>query len=148
MLLIEEVGIVLPDRALLDDRHPLVQVADAFDVDAQAEAVEQLRPQLALLRVHRPDEDEPRGMRDGDSLALDGVDAHRRGVEEHVDNVVVEEVHLVDVEDVAVRLGEHSRLEAPRPFLEGRLEVDGSDHAVFRGVDRQLDDPHAPRGNR
>ncbi len=38
---------------------------------------------------------------------------HRRGVEQHVDDVIVEQVHLVDVQDVAVRLREHTGLELP-----------------------------------
>src|SRR6202022_1139219 len=52
--------VVLPARALLDDLDPLVRVADALDVDAEAEAVQQLRPQLPLLGVHRPHQDEAR----------------------------------------------------------------------------------------
>ena len=78
-----------------------------------------------------------------DALALDDVDAHGGGIEEHVDDVVVEQVDLVHVEDVAIRLGQHAGLEAARAFLEGRLEVDGPDDAVLRGVDGQLHDAHA-----
>ena len=81
----------------------------AADVDAQPEAVEQLRAQLALLRVHGAHQHQPRRVRQRHALALDGVDAHRGGVEEHVDEVVVEEVDLVDVEEVAVGGGEQAR---------------------------------------
>src|SRR5437773_1613505 len=63
VLLVEEVGVVFPNRALLDDGDPLVEVADALHVDAQTETVQQLRPQLALFRVHRPDQDEARRVR-------------------------------------------------------------------------------------
>ena len=73
----------------------------------------ELRPQLALLRVHRPDQDESRRVRERDTLSLDGVDAHRGRVETHVDDVVVEQVDFVDIEDVAVRLRQDARLEAP-----------------------------------
>ena len=45
------------------------------------------------------------------ALTLDDVDPERRGVEQHVDEVVVEQVDLVDVEDPAVRYGEQARLE-------------------------------------
>ena len=41
------------------------------DLDAEAEAVEQLRAQVALLDVHRPDEDEAGVVLDGHGLALD-----------------------------------------------------------------------------
>src|ERR1044072_7591864 len=111
MLLIEKVGIVFPDRSLLHDGDPLVEVADAFDIDAQAETIEELRPKLAFFRVHGADEDESRWMRYRHAFTLDGVDAHRRGIKQHVDDVVVQKVDLVDVEDVAVRLREHAWLE-------------------------------------
>ncbi len=56
--------------------------------------------------------------------------------------MVVEQVHLVDIKDVAVGLGEHARLESTRALLQGRLEVDGPHHPVLGRVDRQLDHPH------
>ena len=59
--------------------------------------------------------------------------------------MVVKEVDLVHVEDVAVGLGEHARLEALRPGAQGRLDVDSADDPVFGGVDGQLDDAHLPR---
>ena len=82
-------------------------------------------------------------MRHRDPLALDGVLPHRRGVEEHVDDVVVEEVHLVDVEDVAVGLGEHAGLELLLAALDRRLDVDRTDDAILGRVDGQLHDAHA-----
>src|SRR5438067_4121694 len=69
VLLIEQVGVVLPDGPLLDDGDALVEVADAFDVDTKAEPVEQLRPELPLLWVHGAHEDEPRRVRHGHALA-------------------------------------------------------------------------------
>src|SRR5260221_8953918 len=42
----------------LGDQHALVGVANAFHVDAQPEAVQELRAQLAFLGVHRPPENE------------------------------------------------------------------------------------------
>ena len=59
----ELVRVVLPVGSLLDDGDALVEVADALDVNAKPEAVEQLRPQLTFLRVHGADEDEPRRVR-------------------------------------------------------------------------------------
>ena len=81
--------------------------AAADDLHRQAEAVEQLRPQVALLGVHRADQQEraPGALNEMPSRST-VVDAHRRGVEQHVDEVVGQQVDLVDVEDAAV---------APRP---------------------------------
>src|SRR2546427_12496595 len=53
-----EVGVALSDQ------HPFVRVADAFDVYAQPEPVEQLRAQLAFLGIHGADEDEARWVRE------------------------------------------------------------------------------------
>ena len=50
---------------------------------------------------------------------------------------------LVDVEDAAVRLGEQSGFEATLAVLDRGLGVDGADHAVLGGVDRELHDPDA-----
>ena len=74
-------------------------------------------------------------MRHRHALALDGVLTHRRGVEEDVDDVVVEEVHLIDVEDVAVRFGEHARLELFLAALDRCLDIDRADNAVLGCVD-------------
>ena len=125
------------------DQNTLVRVADAFDIDAQTEAIEQLRPQLALLGIHGPDEDEARGVAERNAFALDDVDAHRGCVEEDVNQVVVEQVDLVDVEDVAVRLGQHAGLKAPGACAQRGFQVDRADDAILGCVDGQLDHPHA-----
>ena len=115
----------------LGDQHPLVRVADALDVDAKPETVEELRAQLALLGVHRPYEDEARRMGERDTLSLDYVHAHGGGVEQDVHQVVVQEVHLIDVQNVAVRLGEDARLEAPGAGAQRGFDVDGPNHPVL-----------------
>ena len=131
----ERFRVILEGLPTLDDLRPLADVADPLHVDAEAETIEQLGAQLPLLRVHRPDQDEARRVRDGDALALDGVGPHRRRVEEDVDDVVVEQVDLVHVQDVPVGVGENSRLEFLLALLDGRLDVDGADDAVLRRVD-------------
>ena len=81
-----------------DHLGPDGRVARRGHLDGQPEPVEQLRAQLALLRVHRADQQEPGRVRDRDALALDVRAAHRGGVEQQVDQVVVQQVDLVDVE--------------------------------------------------
>ena len=102
-----------------------------------------MRPQLALLGIHGPDEDEARGVAERNAFALDDVDAHRGCVEEDVNQVVVEQVDLVDVEDVAVRLGQHAGLKAPGACAQRGFQVDRADDAILGCVDGQLDHPHA-----
>src|SRR5712692_5017512 len=143
----ELVVAALEGRVALGDQHPLVGVADALDVDTQSEAVEQLRAKLTLLGVHRADQDETRGMRERHPLPLDHVHAHRSGVQQHIHDVVVEQVDLVDIEDVPVRLSEDAWFETPRPRAQGRFDVDGAHDAVLGRVDWQLDHAHpAPAG--
>ena len=58
--------------------------------------------------------------------------------------MVVEQIHLVHVEDAPVCVGEKPRLEATLAELDRGLGVDGADDTILRGVDRQFDDPHPP----
>ncbi len=127
-------------RLRLDDRHPVAGVADAGDVDGEGEAVEQLRAQVAFLGVHRADQDEAGRVGEGDALALDDVHAHGGRVEQHVDHVVVEQVDLVDVEQAAVGGGQDAGLEVALALLDGLLDVERADDAVFGGGDGQVDE--------
>jgi hypothetical protein len=56
---------------------------------------------------------------EADALALDHVDAHRGGVEQQVNDVVVEQVDLVHVQQPAVRRRQHARLEVALALLDG-----------------------------
>ena len=88
------------------------RVAGGGDLDRQPEPVQQLGAELALLRVHRADQHDPRGVADRDPLALDGGAARGRGVQQQVDQMVVQQVDLVDVEDPAVGRGQQPGLVA------------------------------------
>ncbi len=118
----------------------------ARDLDAEAEAVEQLRAQLALLRVHGADQHEARGVPDRDAVALDGGAAHRGGVQQQVDEVVVQQVDLVDVQQPAVRLGEQARVELGDALGQRAAEVQRADDPVLGGADRQLHQAGRPGG--
>ncbi|MDQ0712463.1 hypothetical protein QFZ55_001915 [Streptomyces luteogriseus] len=136
--------VVVVGEAPPDDLHPLVRLPGGRDLHGQPEPVEQLRPQLALLGVHGADEQEPGGMPHRDALALDVRGAHRRRVQQQVDQVVVEEVDLVDVEDPAVRVGQQARLEGLHAFRQGPLDVQCADQPVLGGADGQFDHARGP----
>ena len=112
--------------------------------DGQAEAVEQLRPQLALLGIHRPDEHEPRRVGDRYTVALHGDGPHGGRVQQQVDQVVVQEVHFVDVQNAAMRPGQQTRLEVHGAVAQRLLKIDRTCHAVFRGADGKLDQSYGP----
>ena len=127
------------------ERHPAAhhlgpggRVDGAADVDGEPEAVEQLGPEVALLGVHRPDEEEPGGVGVRHAVALDPVDAGGSGVEEGVDEVVGQQVDLVDVEDAAVGGGQQPGLEPDLAAGQRRPEVEGADHPLLGGAEGQL----------
>ena len=79
-------------------------------------------------------------MADGNALAFHVVAPHGRGVQQHVHQVVVQEINLVDVEDAAVCGGDQSRLEVLLARLDGLFDVKGTHETVFRCPDRQVND--------
>jgi hypothetical protein len=139
--------VVVEGETAADDLGPLARLAAGPHLDGEAEPVEELRAQLALLRVHRADQQEPRGVRDRDALALHVRAAHGGGVQQDVDEVVAEQVDLVDVEQAAVRRGEQAGLEGAHALGERALQVQGAEQAVLAGADRQLDEAAAPRAD-
>ena len=142
----ERGGIGVPGLAATQNLGAGRGVLDAVDLDVQADAVGELRAQVALLGVHRADEHEARRVGDRHALPLDRVDAHRGRVEQHVGEVVVEQVDLVDVEDAAVGGRQQSGLERHRTLAQRARHVDRARHAVLGRVQRQVDDARrAPR---
>ncbi len=75
-----------------------------------------------------------------DALALDDVDAHRRRVEQQVNNVVIEQVDFVHIEHAAVGRSQDARLEVLLTRLDGLLDVERADDAIFSGADGQVDE--------
>jgi hypothetical protein len=117
-----------------------VRLVGCVERDGEAEPVEELGAQVALFRVHGPDEHEARRVLVGEVVALDAVHAGDRDVEEDVDEMVGEEVDLVHVEHAAVGRREETGLETNRAFGERGGEVEGADHAFLGGAQRQLDE--------
>ena len=92
-----------------DDVGAHVDVARRVHVDGEPEPVQQLRTQLTLFGVHGADQHEPGFVAVRNAVAFDVHPAHRRGVEQHVDKVVVQQVDLIDVQHAAVRAGQQTR---------------------------------------
>jgi hypothetical protein len=98
------------------------------------------RTKRALSEGRAEYEDEARVVGDRDAVALDGRAPHRGGVEEQVDEVVVEQVDLVDVEEAAVGLGEQAGLVLRATLRQCALEVQRAEDPVLGGADGQLDE--------
>ena len=135
----EHVRVGLVGHPLPDDLHTHVDVARRVHVDGEAEPVQQLRSQFALLRVHRADEHEPGFVRMRDAVAFHMHPSHRGGVEQHVDQMIVQQVDLVDVEDAAVGAGQQSGRKCVLAITQHPLQIQRPDHPVFGGAQRHLD---------
>ena len=83
-------------------------------------------------------------MPDGQPLPLDVVHAQGGRVEQQVDKVIMEQVHLVDVEQAAVRGREQARLERGDPVGQRALDVQRAGQPVLGGADGQLGQPGRP----
>ncbi len=137
----EGLGVPVEGQPSSDDLHAQDGVAGCGHLDGQAEPVEQLRAQLALLGVHRADEDEAGRVAERDAVALDGHAAGGRRVEQQVDQVVVQQVDLVDVQHAAVRTGEQPGLELHRTGGQRLLQVQRAEEPVLGRADGKLDQP-------
>ncbi len=113
-------------------------------LDGQPEPVKQLRPELAFLRIHGAHQQEPGGVPDRQAFPLDVVHAQGRRVKQQVDKVIMQQVHLVDVEQAAVRRGEQPGLECGDPLGQRPLDVQRPGQPVLGGADRQLGQPGGP----
>ena len=135
----ERLGVALEGEAAPHDLRAHGGIRRARHLDAEAEAVEQLRAQLALLDVHRPDEQEARVVHGRHGVALDARDARGGRVEQRVHEVVGQQVDLVHVEDALVRAREQAGLEGLLA-AERATQVERADEPVETRPERQLDE--------
>ena len=133
-------------QAPFDDLSTLVYILFPRYIHHKAKAVDELRTQVTLLRVHGADQHKARRVRIGDSLSLDGVDAHRSRIQQHVHNVVIQQVDLIHIQDISVCRRQDSGLKFLFAVLERVLHVQRSNHSILGGADRQVDNSHPPDG--
>src|SRR5690606_39388629 len=112
------------------------------DLDGQAEPVEQLGAEFALLGVHRADEHEPCGVFDREAVTFDTHAAGGRGVQQQVDEVVRQQVDLVDVEQTAVGSGQQAGLELHDALTEGLVQLQRAGDPVVAGTGGEFDKPY------
>ncbi len=76
----------------------------------------------------------------GESFPLHAIDAHRGDVQQHVDQVVGQQVDFVYVEDPTMSGGQQSRLEGLAPIFQGSLEIETSEDPILAGSQGQIDE--------
>ena len=81
-------------------------------------------------------------MRIRDPLALHGINPHRRRVEKNIDDMILQQVDLIHIEDIAICRRQDARLERLAPVPNRCLHVERSDHAILRRADGQLHHAH------
>jgi hypothetical protein len=89
-----------------DDLGALRGLGHSGYVHCQGKPVEQLGAELAFFGVHRADQHKGSRVAERDALAFDGVDAHRGGVQQRIDQVIRQQVHLIHVQQAAIGAGE------------------------------------------
>ena len=130
----ESVGVGLVGDAPPHHLAPLLGGKGAVYFHRQAEPVQQLRAQVPLFGVHGSHKDELGGVANGYSFPFNVIAPHGGGVQQHVHQVVVEQIYLVDIEDAPMGGGDQPGLEAASAGLDGLLDVQGANQAVFGGT--------------
>ena len=69
-------------------------------------------------------------------------DIHPRfgGIEDEVDEMIIQKVYLVDIENTPVRPCQKTRLKGPRPLRHGGAEIEAAHQHVLRGIEGQSDE--------
>lgn len=74
----------------------------------------------------------------GDAVAFDVYASHGGGVEQDVNQVIMQQIDLVDVEHAAVGASQQSRRERVLAVAHHPLQIQRANHPVFGGPQRQL----------
>ena len=109
-------------------------------VHQQAEAVQQLRAQLALFGVHGAHQHEARGVLVRQAIAFHRVDATGGHVQQRVHQRVGQQVHLVHVQHTAMSAGHHARRQTNLAVSQHVFEVEGAHQLFHAGGQRQADE--------
>ena len=142
----EAFGILLIGVAPLHNLDALGNGRWRRDRDGKAEAIEKLRAQFALFGIAAADQANARGMAYRQPVALDQVLAARRHIEQQVDQMILEEVHLVDIEETAIGAGEQAWLERLHALAQSAFEIERADQSILADTERQIDHRHGRFG--
>jgi len=109
-------------------------------LNKKPEAVQELRPQLALFRIHRPHEHEARLLRCGQPIALHSYCTGRCGIEQQIDQMVREQIHFIHIQHTAIRLRQQAGTQLRPPLPQRLRHVKCTDYAILGSTKRQLDE--------
>ena len=136
-------GVSIEGQATTHDLGTLGWLRLAIQRQIQAEAVEQLRAQLAFLGVHGADQHEARGMPMGDAVTLDMVDPAGGSIEQQIYQMIRQQVYLIDIEHAAIGAGQQAGGKLRAAFAQRCVQIQGADDALLAGAKRQGDEAPA-----
>ncbi|MNL09101.1 hypothetical protein D3C87_1298490 [compost metagenome] len=116
------------------DGLPRDRVGVVVERQRKAEAVQQLRAQLALLRIHRADEHEARRVLVGHAIALHHVHTAGRHVEQLVHQRVRQQVDFIHIQHALVRARQQARREAHLALLQHVAQVQRAGQLLLAGA--------------
>ena len=135
-------GLGFKGHSAADYGAPFRRGEHAVHFHRQAEAVQELGAQVPFLRIHSADEHKLGGVAYRDALALHIVAAHRGGVQQHIHQVVVEQVDFVNVEDAPMGGGNQPRFKVFGARFDSLFNVQSADQAILGGSHRQVHDAY------
>ena len=74
----------------------------------------------------------------GDPLTLYMIDTHSCDIQEDIDQVVLEEIHLIDIENLLMSTSQDTGREAQLSRRQSMLHIDRANELILRRSYRQL----------
>ena len=136
----EGCGVGIEQQPRAHDGLALGRILHIGQAHAQAQAVQQLRAQLAFLGVHGAHQHEARRVAVRDAVALDHVDAAGGGIQQHIDQGIGQQVDLVHIEHAAMGARQQAGREFERMAGHGLAQVQRAGQMLQRGAQRQRDE--------
>ena len=78
----------------------------------------------------------------GNPFTLYGIDPHSGRVKKYIDDMVIQQIDLIDIKNVAVCICENAGFERPLAFTDSSFDVQCADDTIFCRTDRKLDHLH------
>jgi len=146
-ILAETLGIGFKGEVTFHNNHAFARFANAKDFNGEGKAVQKLGAQVAFFGVHGADKDKARRVGEGDAFTLNDVHAHGGRIEQHVHDMIIQQVDFIYVQQAAVCSRQNTGIKTALALLNSFFNVEGTNHTVFSCRDRQVDKRGPPGGD-
>jgi hypothetical protein len=135
---LKRLGAVLKRHPPPPDFNALLGGENVFDLNTVRESIGKLWTQVALLRVHRANQNILGANSLRQSVPFLSVYSGRCGIQQEVGDGVGKEIDLVDIKHAAVGSFKETGLWNPCTSAHERLSVNGPEQAVFTDTQRHI----------